>query len=97
MPWQCVLEARRHGDAMSEADEAAVEAIADAIRNYRETNPGAADSADGIQRWWLPSELHAEPLPLVERALERLVREGVMGRVFKEDGRVIYGPALRGD
>lgn len=78
-------------------DEAAIEAIAGAIRSYFARNPGAADSPDGIQRWWLPSELHEEPLLLVERALERLVREGVMGRVFQEDGRVIYGPAARAD
>jgi hypothetical protein len=82
---------------MSENDEAAITAIAGAIRRYFTANPGAADSSDGIQRWWLPSQLLEEPLPLVEEALERLVREGVMARMAQEDGRVIYGPAARAD
>ena len=82
---------------MPEDEESAVDAIVGAIREYSAAHPSAADSSDGIQRWWLPYSLHEEPLPLVEQALERLVHEGVMGRVFQEDGRVIYGPAIRAD
>jgi len=78
-------------------DEDAVATIADVIRCYSDAHPGAADSADGIQRWWLMPLLHDEPPALVERALERLVAEGAMRRAVLEDGRVIYrtaqGPA----
>jgi hypothetical protein len=78
---------------MSADDENAVATIADAIRRYLVTHPAAADTADGIQRWWLLPLQHEEPLALVELALDRLVDEGVMRRVVMEDGRVIYSHA----
>jgi hypothetical protein len=80
---------------MSAHEEDAVLSIAGAIRNYFATHPEAADSADGIQRWWLLPLLREEPLRLVEQALEQLVEEGVTQRVVLEDGRVIYASSRR--
>lgn len=78
---------------MSADDEGAVASIAAAIRGYFATHPLAADSAEGIQRWWLLPLLREEPLPLVKLALERLAEEGVTRRMVLEDGRVIYAHA----
>lgn len=80
---------------MSSHDEDVVLRIAGAIRNYFATNPEAADSVEGIQRWWLLPLLGEEPIALVERALEHLVSEGVTHRLVLEDGRVIYANARR--
>ena len=75
---------------MPAESEDAVAVIARAIRRYSALHPDAADSAAGVQRWWLPALLHEEPLPLVCAALERLVADGVMRRTELEDGTVIY-------
>ena len=80
---------------MSEDDEDAIASIAEVIRRYFATRPAAADSVAGIQRWWLPTALHEEPLPLVELALDRLIEEGIVRRVTMEDGSVIYSSRRR--
>ena len=64
--------------------------IVRALRHYIDERPDAADSIDGIHRWWLPPELRDESPTLVETAVARLVDEGVLRRVVQEDGRVIY-------
>lgn len=71
-----------------------VATVANAIRRYCAFHPDAADSADGVQRWWL-LQVHEEPLAVVELALERLVEEGVMRRLELEAGRVVYANARR--
>jgi hypothetical protein len=80
---------------MTAGSEDAVSVIAGAIRRYAARHPEAADTAAGVQRWWLPTQLHEEPLPLVCAALERLVGEGVMRRTELEDGTVIYANVRR--
>lgn len=80
---------------MSPHEQAVVLRIARVIRSYFATHPEAADSVEGIQRWWLLPLLGEEPQALVERALERLVLEGVTQRLVLEDGRVIYVSSRR--
>jgi hypothetical protein len=53
-------------------------------------NPEAADSLDGVHRWWLQPGLRDEAPERVEEALRLLVTEGVLRQVLQEDGRVIY-------
>ena len=82
---------------MSPADDAAdtVCAIAAAIRRYVIAHPEAADTLEGIHRWWLLPTLHEESVVSVEQAVERLVAEGVLRQMSLEDGRVIYSYARR--
>lgn len=80
---------------MAADEDGVVASIASAILRYFATHPDAADSVDGIQRWWLLPLLREEPLPLVQIALERLVVEGVVRRVVLEDGRVVYANLRR--
>jgi len=70
--------------------EEPVEVIAHTIRRYLEVNPDAADSAEGIRRWWLPPALAEESPGTVEEALDRLVAAGVITRRPLPDGRVLY-------
>lgn len=67
-----------------------VDEIASSVRLYVRTHPDAADSGDGIHRWWLVPGLRDETREHVAAALERLVEEGVLRRVTLEDGQVIY-------
>lgn len=64
--------------------------IARAIRHYIYSHPDAADSIDGVHRWWLLPLLHEEAREFVEAAVAQLVGEGVLREVVQEDGRVIY-------
>jgi hypothetical protein len=76
---------------VARSDQAAVvRDIVRALRGYLERRPDAADSIDGIQRWWLPTALHDESPVLLEAAIAELVDEGRLRRVVQEDGRVIY-------
>lgn len=55
---------------------------------YWRSNPHAADTADGIQRWWLADlslSRHA-----IDAALQHLVDEGRATAVTAADGRVRY-------
>ena len=64
--------------------------IVRALRGYLDQRPEAADSIDGIRRWWLPAALQDESPILVEAAVGELVADGSLRRVVQEDGRVIY-------
>jgi hypothetical protein len=84
------------GSGVSPADDTAVvRAIADAITRYVVTHPGAADSIDGIHRWWLLPTLYEESARLVKIAVAQLVSDGTLRQVVMEDGRVIYSGARR--
>jgi hypothetical protein len=72
----------------SKQDSAQV--IAHTIQRYLDVNPEAADSAEGIRRWWLPPALAEESPGAVEEALDRLVAAGVIQPRPLPDGRVLY-------
>ena len=68
-------------------DVAAVEA---AIRRYLRDHPNAADTLEGIARWWLSGNAGNARLANVQRAIEQLVnREEVVCQTLR-DGTVIY-------
>ncbi|MCW5665826.1 MAG: hypothetical protein KIT35_18505 [Piscinibacter sp.] len=57
-----------------------VDAIASAIRGYLAEHPNAADTVEGIRRWWLLGTLGEVPPELVEQALEQLLAQGRVRR-----------------
>ncbi|MBU6954726.1 MULTISPECIES: hypothetical protein [unclassified Hahella] len=59
------------------------------ILEYLQSHPSAADSLQGVVRWWLAGE-EACSWDSVQRALEGLLRQGVIGRRILSDGGVIY-------
>jgi len=67
-----------------------VDATAEEITRYLEQHPDAADSAEGIQRWWLGSEENQVSFETVYRALCLLERRGVVRADMVEGGPVIY-------
>lgn len=73
---------------MTGFDEA-VQAAADRIERYLDAYPAAADTAEGIATWWLSGV----PEPVVQAALDDLVRRGVMKRETVTGGQPQYSRA----
>ena len=66
-----------------------VHAIAASLLDYIAAHPDAADSVEGIRRWWLPSHIAACTLS-VEAALKHLVKAGALACRPLPDGDVLY-------
>lgn len=67
-----------------------LEGVAAAILNYLQAHPVAADSADGVARWWLGSAHTNVTVEQVERAMDILVSRRAMSRLKLMDGTVLY-------
>ena len=67
------------------------------ILAYLQRHPAAADSARGIQRWWLAESEVA--LSTVEAAAEALAREGKVTKTRLTDGNAVFSarPVQRDD
>lgn len=72
------------------ADDEQVINMAREIWRYLARHPNAADSLEGIQRWWLIGQRDAEATTKVERALELLIAEGLVVKRKLPDGKAIY-------
>lgn len=69
-----------------------IERIARDLEHYVSLHPTAADTAEGIARWWLPHS--GEPaLTTVEAALEQLVQRGIVVRRSLPGGTFIFAGA----
>jgi hypothetical protein len=74
-----------------DADEKrVVDGIADAILQHLQAHPLAADSVDGVARWWLGPAFASARSEQVERALDLLVSRCVLRRVSLMDGSILY-------
>jgi hypothetical protein len=65
------------------------------IRRYLDAHPAAADTLDGIVSWWLPPPQCAYTVERVECALNLLADAGVVEKLTRSDGHVIYRRAPR--
>ncbi len=59
-------------------DRGLIEFAKDAIRRFLEMRPDAADTLEGIHRWWIDWPGHPESQVVTEVALEQLHAEGVI-------------------
>lgn len=75
---------------MPDNDEEATATVAGEIKRYLEAHPNAADSAEGIARWWLARQRFEEATEIVQRALEHLVAEGEVVKTVTGEGRILY-------
>jgi hypothetical protein len=75
-------------------DDAEVEGLARELEQYVSLHPTAADTPDGIARWWLDRP-EQPALNLVEAALELLLARGVLASRMLPDGKFIYACATR--
>jgi Fe2+ or Zn2+ uptake regulation protein len=65
------------------------------IERYLAQRPDAADTAEGISTWWLPSALGPDALPAVVAALRQLEARGVVVRLERSGGVTIYSSSSR--
>ncbi len=64
--------------------------IASEIERYFELHPEAADSVEGIRRWWLTFPFTEESLETVKAALAYLEEAGNVVKRRVEGGTVVY-------
>lgn len=67
-----------------------IELISEEIQRYLRNHPNAADSVEGIARWWLTRQRYEEATAAVEKALEILIERGVVARSTNAGDQRIY-------
>ena len=63
--------------------------VVDAILRYLASHPDAADTSDGIAKWWVPADRGADG-DAVLSALARLEAQGLVHRRINADQHVLY-------
>lgn len=80
---------------MREEEAGLVDAIMAAVAVHLKAHPHAADSADGVARWWLGPGLASVTPGQVEHALELMVARDELRHLRLMDGRLLYARAER--
>lgn len=81
---------------MPEEPDAIIAMLAEQILRYLDTHPKAADSREGIERWWLGGNAGTASPEAVQQALDALVAQGRVRRREVAGGEAIYSRAERG-
>lgn len=84
------LAVRKPGEEIDE-----LPSVRNAINQYFQQHPQAADTVKGIAKWWLPQFGVNLPVESVLLGLERMVEAGELDKTEKRDGSVIYALAQR--
>ena len=63
--------------------------VVDAILRYLASHPDAADTSEGIAKWWVPTERGVDT-DAVRSALARLDAQGLVHRRINADKHVVY-------
>ena len=66
------------------------DALIQVIEAHLSAHPQAADSAEGVARWWLSGQGMATTALELEVALNRLVQQQRLRRVQLADGNTLY-------
>ena len=64
--------------------------IARQIERYLAVHPNAADSLEGILRWWLTRQRYEDSAQQVRQALERLLQQGTITTRVLSGGKTLY-------
>ena len=71
-------------------DEQDIKRVAREIERYLQSHPAAADSLEGVAKWWLTLQRYNNALATVQEALEYLIADGRIAKVKNPDGAYIY-------
>ena len=77
--------------------DADISDIEQEISRYLEEHMNAADSVDGIARWWLSRQRYEETLERVQQAVDELVSKGVVKKSVTASGNTVYSRATTKD
>ncbi len=75
---------------MSDRYDAMIASLARQILVYLDSHPAAADSLDGIGRWWLADSIQNTHFDALRQAMDDLVDRGLVQARRTPDGEVIY-------
>ncbi|HET7065477.1 MAG TPA: hypothetical protein VFI49_14490 [Rudaea sp.] len=70
--------------------------VAATVLAYLQRHPDAADTLEGIVRWWLPQQRYETEKARIEQVLETLVGVGTLRRERLPDGALLYGLSKSG-
>ena len=85
-----------HGGSVPDSNQdQSIVAIAREIRTYLNAHPEAADSLEGVARWWLARQHYEQAIDKVKKALEYLVIEGAVTKTSTTGGKTLYSSASR--
>ena len=82
--------------AHSRPERIQIDEAAAVIERYLSARPQAAETVEGIARWWLVRQRYDDSVDLVRRALDLLVRQGVVERLALSGGQPMYRKAQSG-
>lgn len=71
-------------------DKSKIISIAGEIRRYLVKTPSAAETVDGIARWWLSRQRFEDSVELVQAALDYLESKGEVEKQTSTAGYVTY-------
>lgn len=66
-----------------------VQKIVDQIEFYLKNHPNAADTTEGISKWWLPSGEEVSSL-LVQQAIDYLISNSIVKSSTNINGNKVY-------
>jgi len=75
---------------MSEFNDSDVQRIANEIENYLKDHPNAADTIEGITKWWLPGQGIEVSSLIVQQALNYLGSKSVVKTNANPCGNKVY-------
>ena len=71
-------------------DEQQIKQVAQEIERYLVSHPAAADSLEGVSKWWLTQQRYQDALAIVQESLDYLIANGRVIRAKNPDGTYIY-------
>lgn len=77
-------------------DKSKIISIANEIKRYMVKTPNAAETVDGIARWWLSRQRFEDSVELVQAALDYLESSGEVEKLMSTAGYVTYRRAFVG-
>ena len=71
-------------------DDQEIKRVAHEIERYLVSHSKAADSLEGVAKWWLTHQRYYEALATVREGLDYLIASGRVVKTKKPDGTCIY-------
>lgn len=91
--WVCAMQAvlSEIADMTTSDDDADKDReIEQMVLSYLQRHPQAADTLDGIVRWWLPQQRYSVAQTRIEAALRRLLSQGLIRQRRLPTGDALY-------
>lgn len=75
---------------MNAIEQENVQEAAEVIRRYLEVRPNAAETVEGVAKWWLTRQRFDDSVELAQEALDLLEGSGKVVKFHLAGGKVMY-------